>query len=581
MELLLLLSKKLQRWGNKVKKSKSKWRREADKFVRDSLAKTPKGNLFFYRKALFELALGEEEGAIGSFKKALSLNRGDYVSLIRLGNLLEKRSKIGEALACYLRALRLDSHATDMTRKTVAEKLMRAGRYDEAIGLFEEAIQRTEQFLERSKQPDYRNRWGPDVVRHSRRLARQNLADTQRKLAQCKRKVEEYREITPEKLIGSRRDTEEQDKYLALVTNIVERHAEQGTGRLPKKMEKGLKAFIEAKEIEQDESLFAAYRCSSDIADEYWADQECAEVMSLHRERTENMFRTAAEKLEEAAGVYNDPDLYVLLTHAYYQSPWSPQNPEKAYQAAKHAYSLQPDSRLVQEAFFEEIRVICTKDNSYSAYGKEALEVLDRLIETDQSNEHWLRQKAWFLSRMGDFDGAEKVCEELLQRNQDDLLSYSSLGSLYHQKGELDNAIRVRGRIIDIMEQKGMDASGEHRCLSGLYREEGNIDKAVEHSLLWYGTRTDREYAWWGDEKELADSLTKNDRLSDAIPVLENEISLIEEELDRFRDLEWGRYGMQSQDIDSKQWKHGLQKELAQARAQLKTCEKAVRAGPI
>jgi tetratricopeptide (TPR) repeat protein len=77
----------------------------------------------------------------------------------------------------------------------------------------------------------------------------------------------------------------------------------------------------------------------------------------------------------------------------------------------------------------------------------QAAQAAERAVALNPANQAALFQKAEILETMHDFDGAEKVYHELLQRNPNSLRTLDSLGRIAEAKGDYKRAVRlVRAR---------------------------------------------------------------------------------------------------------------------------------------
>ena len=101
--------------------------------------------------ALTRQQLGHWQDSETLFRHALEVTGNNDIAHLNLGNALEKKGRIGEAISQFQEALRLSPHFAD-AHYNLGEALDKQGQMDEAIGQYQEALRLKPRFRRRPQQ---------------------------------------------------------------------------------------------------------------------------------------------------------------------------------------------------------------------------------------------------------------------------------------------------------------------------------------------------------------------------------------------------------------------------------------------
>ena len=84
---------------------------EAQNAYARAIASSPDSAFLYRELAVFEHQQGDDDRALGHFRRAIEIDRGDVTSLVQIGEILEGRGDIDGAVKAYTEALQLEPNA--------------------------------------------------------------------------------------------------------------------------------------------------------------------------------------------------------------------------------------------------------------------------------------------------------------------------------------------------------------------------------------------------------------------------------------------------------------------------------------
>lgn len=99
----------------------------------------PKQDLVFYNLALIYEKMGETDLAVQNYRDAYSINPGDFLSCINLGNIAAEKQQWAEALEWYKKAEAIETQAEGV-HANIGGAYIALGRYEEAEKAFDQAL---------------------------------------------------------------------------------------------------------------------------------------------------------------------------------------------------------------------------------------------------------------------------------------------------------------------------------------------------------------------------------------------------------------------------------------------------------
>lgn len=172
---------------------------------------------------------------------------------------------------------------------------------------------------------------------------------------------------------------------------------------------------------------------------------------------------------------------------------------------------------------------------------------LDKIIEIDSNDEIAIGEKIKYLMYLKQFDVAEKISEELLEKNSENIIALNYLSKIQRNKGNLNKEKEYLERIIYLSSEEEQQKAAIRlaRINSLLYEKEkkGNISETLPKDIIKIHEEEQRQFAEKKSEEKIFFTKEEqedyiNQKYKEFIEgkITQNQLSGIIEELKKYPD---------------------------------------------